>query len=269
MSRPLVHYMAVAVSARLADEGAQVALVLLALERTNSAALGGALVGALLVPHVLAAPLMGALADRVPHRRSLYAVCLGGVGAALVCCAEFTGRVPPWVVLVIAAAGGCCGPMVTGGLTGLLRELVPESQRTRAYSFDSMSYNFSQVVGPAGTGVLVEVAGAPTATTALGMVAVGAGVLAFKFPIGPKRTRVDKSLARAVFEVMVQGASLLWRERSLRAVTLSTTMGEAGIGALPIAAALLADEYGSLSASGALVSVFAVGSLFGSLLYAR
>jgi hypothetical protein len=44
----LQRYLITAVLVRLADEGARIALVLLALERTNSAAVGGLLVAVLL-----------------------------------------------------------------------------------------------------------------------------------------------------------------------------------------------------------------------------
>lgn len=60
----LPRYLAAALSARTADEGARVSLVLLALHQTGSAALGGAMVAPLLVPHVVAAPLVGVLVDR-------------------------------------------------------------------------------------------------------------------------------------------------------------------------------------------------------------
>ena len=69
MRRQIVHYAGAAVLVRTADEGARVALVLLALERTRSAALGGLLVAALLVPHVAAAGVVGARADRSRQAR--------------------------------------------------------------------------------------------------------------------------------------------------------------------------------------------------------
>ncbi|HEX3196952.1 MAG TPA: hypothetical protein VHR39_05290, partial [Propionibacteriaceae bacterium] len=43
------HYLSAAVLARIADEGARVSLVLLALDRAGSAAIGGTMVAALLV----------------------------------------------------------------------------------------------------------------------------------------------------------------------------------------------------------------------------
>jgi hypothetical protein len=58
-TRALPRYLITAVLIRLADEGARIGLVLLALERTNSAAVGGLLVAVLLVPQVVAAPAIG------------------------------------------------------------------------------------------------------------------------------------------------------------------------------------------------------------------
>src|SRR2546429_8823675 len=53
----LGRYLVVAVLVRLADEGSRVAVVLLALARTSSAAFGGALIAAVMIPHVGVAAL--------------------------------------------------------------------------------------------------------------------------------------------------------------------------------------------------------------------
>src|SRR5215217_7075113 len=90
MGVTIKRYAAGAVLIRLADEGARVALVLLALQRTHSAAVGGALVAALLVPHVVAAPVAGLLTDRAGSPRRVlaaaalvFAAALAAVSAAL------------------------------------------------------------------------------------------------------------------------------------------------------------------------------------------
>ncbi|MEU8615572.1 hypothetical protein AB0C29_47085, partial [Actinoplanes sp. NPDC048791] len=81
----LTRYTTAAALARLADEGSRVALLLHVLAVGRGAAFGGLLIGALMVPHVLAAPLVGALADAVRRRRLLY------VGGLLGFAAGFTG----------------------------------------------------------------------------------------------------------------------------------------------------------------------------------
>jgi MFS family permease len=79
-------------------------------------------------------------------------------------------------VLVIAVAGGCCAPLVTGGLTGLLRDLVPGAERNCAYSLDAMSYNAPGICGPVVAGLLVTAFGPVAATLTVAACAVaGAG----------------------------------------------------------------------------------------------
>ncbi|TAL24772.1 MAG: hypothetical protein EPN99_02490, partial [Frankiales bacterium] len=59
-------------TARLANEAARVAMVLLVLDRTGSPALAGAVVGALTLPALVTGPLLGAWLDRTPHRRAVF-----------------------------------------------------------------------------------------------------------------------------------------------------------------------------------------------------
>ncbi len=145
----LFHYLGVAIPSRLADEGARIALVLLALDRAHSAGLGGALVAALMIPHVAAAPVLGALADRARRRRVFHASCLIGYGLGLAATALTVGRIPDGYALALLAAAGCCAPLVTGGLTSLLGELIPAEHLGRAFSIDSTSYNLAGICGPA------------------------------------------------------------------------------------------------------------------------
>lgn len=104
-TRPLHRYAAGAVLIRLADEGARVALVLLALERTGSAAVGGGLVAALLIPHVVAAPAVGLLTDRARSPRLVLTSAALGFAAALLFAALALGRVPLALVIAVLLAG--------------------------------------------------------------------------------------------------------------------------------------------------------------------
>src|SRR4051812_48254279 len=123
MRRQLVHYAGAAVLVRGADEGARVALVLLALERTRSAALGGLLVAALLVPHVVAAGVVGAVADRSRRPLRLVAAASAGFGAPLPVAPLALGPVPTPVVLRVLLPGGCFGPAPLGALSSRLSAL--------------------------------------------------------------------------------------------------------------------------------------------------
>src|ERR687883_965734 len=99
MAGGMARYASAAILVRLADEGARVALVLLALQRTGSAAVGGLLVAALLVPHVVAAPLVGALADAARRPAVLVGAGATGFGLTLAVAGLGLGRLPlPLVV---------------------------------------------------------------------------------------------------------------------------------------------------------------------------
>jgi MFS family permease len=242
-----------------------VALVLLALDRTGSGAFGGALVAALLVPHVVAAPLMGTLADRTLHPHRLYAGALTGFGAALAGCAMLAGRTPEIAVLAVVAAGGCLATMVTGGLTSLLSTLVPEPQLPRVFGLDSVSYNIAGICGPAVAGLLAATVGPPGATLLLaGSVAAG-GLLLCTLPI---RAR-ERAAGEPAPPRMTSGVLAIWRSPTLRAVTVATGVGQLGIGALPLVTALLATRQHSPALAGTLIAAFAAGGLLGSLAYAR
>jgi hypothetical protein len=241
-----------------------VALVLLALARTSSAAFGGALIAAVMIPHVVAAPAMGALADRVRRRRPLYAGALAGYGAALAGCGVLAGRAPAALVLAIGAAGGCCAPLVTGGLTGLLRDLVPTGARNRAYSLDAMSYNAAGICGPVVAGLLVTAFGPGPATLVVAASAIVGGLVLCTLPIGAREPVPGDDRPS-----MLGGVVTVWRDRVLRAVTTATSVGMLGDGALPLVAALLATQYHAGWAAGALLSAVAAGALVGALAYAR
>ncbi|MEU6073668.1 MFS transporter [Micromonospora sp. NPDC047074] len=259
----LARYTTAAVAVRLTDEGARVAMVLLALERTGSTAYGGLLVAALMVPHVVAAPLVGAAADRVRRRRLFYIGSLTGYAAALAGAAVLveTSRLLT-VALVIVA--GCFAPLLIGGLTSLLSELAPDRLK-RAYGLDSASYSLAGIAGPALAAVLAGLVGATTTLILLAGVVLLGCVTLWTLPL---RTRPPGSREGGHAPVLA-AVPVLWRRRALGAVTLGTSLGQLGIGAMPVIAALLARHYGDASLTGVFMSTAAVGGLVGSLVYAR
>ncbi|MGW6710123.1 MFS transporter, partial [Streptomyces sp. NPDC054956] len=107
----LGRYLAAALAARFASEGMGMAVVLLALERTGSAAHGAFVLTAWLAPHVLAAPLAGVAAARSRRPRLFHVGALAGFTAAVAALAVLLGRAPTPVVLAVAVLGGACGPM--------------------------------------------------------------------------------------------------------------------------------------------------------------
>jgi MFS family permease len=256
----LTRYTTAAALARLADEGSRVALLLHVLAVGRGAAFGGLLVGALMVPHVLAAPLVGALADAVRRRRLLY------VGGLLGFAAGFTGAAlladpAPAAAFVAAVLAGCCAPLLIGGLSSLLGELAGD-RLPRAFGLDATSYSLAGIVGPALAAVVAGWAGALWAVGVLAVSCALAAAIVVSLPV-PDRTRPSTPRRRG------RALTALWREPPLAAVTAASTVSQLGFGALPIVAALLAAGLHDPALTGLTLSAFAAGNLVSSLAYAR
>jgi predicted MFS family arabinose efflux permease len=256
----LARYTTVAALARLADEGSRVALLLHVLATGRGAAFGGLLIAALMVPHVLAAPLAGALADGVRRRRLLYVAGLLGYAAGF-SGAALLARPVPAAAFAAAVLAGCCAPLLIGGLSSLLGELAGD-RLPRAFGLDATSYSLAGIVGPALAAVVAGWAGALWAVAVLAASCVLAAVILVSLPVPDRR---DRSRTRR------PGGALpaIWRRPPLVAVTVASTVSQLGLGALPIVAALLAAGLGDPTLTGLTLSAFAAGNLVSSLAYAR
>ncbi|WP_411102646.1 MFS transporter [Streptomyces sp. cmx-4-9] len=262
-------YLAAALAARFASEGMGMAVVLLALERTGSAAHGAFLLTAWLAPHVLAAPLAGAAAARTRRPRLFHVGALAGFTAAVAALSLLLGRAPVALVAVVAVLGGSCGPMVTGGLSSLVAGLVPEGpRRDRAYGWDASTYNAAAVTAPAVVGLVAALASAAPAMAVLAASGALAAALAAGLPYEQRGPQV-RTRGPAAGSGLTAGLRALWQVRELRAVTAATTLAFVGIGSLTTTSVLLAADLGSPGAGGVLVTAFAVGALAGSLTLGR
>ncbi|MFJ2821273.1 MFS transporter [Streptomyces toxytricini] len=260
-------YLAAAVAARFASEGMGLAVVLLALERTGSTAYGAFVLTAWLAPHVLAAPLAGAAAERTRRPRLLHAGALAGFSIAVAAVAVLLGRAPTPVVLAVAALGGACGPMVTGGLSSLVAGLVAAgATRDRAYAWDAATYNAAAVSAPAAVGLAAAAGSAEPALAVLAVAAAVAAALAASLPYGAVPVAPAASGRPAGLGA---GLAALWRVRELRAITSATTLAFVGLGSLTTCSVLWAGRLGSPDAGGVLMTAFAVGALAGSLTAGR
>ncbi|MDT0264801.1 MFS transporter [Streptomyces sp. DSM 44915] len=262
MSGALARCLVTAFGARLADEGMAVAVVLVALARTGDAAEGAFVVTAWLLPHVLTAPLTGALVGRARRPALLCAGALACFALGIALLAWLVGRAPTPLVLAVALAGGACGPMVSGGLSSLVAELTPAGRvRDRAYAWDSAGYNAAALAGPALVALLAGVATPGVAMATLGLVAGLAAPLAGTLPL-TGRTPARTSRLRAE---LLAGARAVLAVRPLRAITAATTLASLGLGGLTTCTVLLAEGFGDPGAAGYLVTAFALGAFGGAL----
>ena len=255
------HYLSAAVLARIADEGARVSLVLLALETTGSAAIGGTMVAALLIPHVVAAPLVGVLVDRARQPRRVLASAMLIFAGSLFSAAALLGHAPLWLVYLLLLVGGCCGPALTGGLTSQLPALVGKNKAPRAFGLDSLFYNVASMVGPAVAGVT---AAAVSPAAAQYVLAASAAVSALGVASLPLPRRTLPSSSRPSF---LSGVREIVRQPTLRTLTLTSSLGQVGPGGLAVVAAVLATSEHRPAGSGLLLTAVAAGAFIGSLLW--
>jgi MFS family permease len=258
----LPRYLRAALAARIADEGARVSLVLLALRGTGSAAVGGAMIAALLVPHVVAAPLVGVVVDWARHPGWVLGSAVLMFAGSLFSVALLLGHASLWLVFVLLLLGGCCGPAITGGLTSQLPGLVGEEAAPRAFGFDSLFYNVASMAGPALAGITAAAISPVAAQSLLAASAAfgAAGIATLPIVAHPQP-------AQATRPSLLSGARQILRHPTLRVVTLSSTLGQLGPGALAVVAAVLATSLNRPASSGLLLSAVAAGSFIGSLLW--
>lgn len=252
-------------TARLANESARVAVVLLVLDRTHSSALAGGLVAALTLPSLITGPLLGAWLDATTHRRSAFVANQLLLPFVLVGLLLAAGHSPSWVVLALGALAGITSPVLTGGFTGLIGPLVAPQLLPRAYGAESTSYNVAGVAGPALAGALAGTASASAAVITSAGLSGLALIAVLRVPMPPPTGAGTQGLLRSVWA----GLRHLAGTPALRSVTAATTLSFAGMGAFPVLFPALAQRVGSSqAASGALFSAFAVGALLGSLVMA-
>ncbi|AND15476.1 MFS transporter [Rathayibacter tritici] len=253
-----VSYQAASIPLRLAGAGMIVALPVLAVERLDDVALGGALTGAALFPAVIAAPLVGTVLDRVrrPRRLLVGAAFTTAVAFAV---AAFLGEVPTPLIVALLLMAGLATPVYMGGMSSFVTSAIPEPGR--AYAQDSLSYTVASIAGPALVGLALVVGGARTAMLAMAVLAlIGAvGSLSLAMQARPTPTV-------GVLQTVVAGITHLVRHRPLAVVTSAGTLSQVAGGAAGVAAiSLSVQRWGSTAAAAWILTAFAVGGLLGAL----
>jgi predicted MFS family arabinose efflux permease len=253
--------------ARLASEMFPVAVVLLVLDRTGSAALAGAAVAAATLPAVVTGPVLGAWLDRTAHRRTALASNQVVLGASLLAILAAAGRAPGWALLLLAAAAGLTAPLATGGFTSMIPALVPERLLPKANALEASSFNTAAIAGPAMAGA---VAAGPGPATAVALEAALAGLALLAIARLPQVARVTARADASMAATIRQGLRHLARTPVLRGVTVATTVALGGLGLLTLALPFLAERLGAGQAgAGYLWAALEAGGMAGALAGAR
>ncbi|MEU5261654.1 MFS transporter [Amycolatopsis sp. NPDC021455] len=249
----LVRYLTAAVLVRGADSGTTVGLLLLAADRHLSAAVGGLLVAALNAPH-LVGPWLAARLDRARDRRWLLAAAYLLYGLALAAGALTIGSL---AAVGAVAVAGCCGPLLTGGLSSVLGDLGAGRRRR---GWDALTYGVGGTAGPAAAAGLTALGGPLDAVLGPAVAAGVGGALVLTLPLAAREPAREVAGLRA-------GLAVLVRKPALRRVTVLTLLAAVELGALPVVAVRFGSElHGSAAAGATLTVAYGAGSLLGSAL---
>ncbi len=136
-----------------------VALIVLVVDITGSAASVGGILVARLLP-TLFSPLAGVLADRLRDRRRLL-VAVDIARAGIVSCVVFTESVPVLYFLVFLL--GSCQTLFNPTIRSAFPSVVGDGDITRANALISGTFSFSVAAGPACAGLLIAFVGVDAA----------------------------------------------------------------------------------------------------------
>jgi predicted MFS family arabinose efflux permease len=245
-----------------------VGVVLLALERTGSAALAGFLVAAITLPSLVTAPLLGAWLDLRGRRKALMMLDQAVASAALVAIALLIGRAPDALLVTIAFLAGLAWPLSFGGFTSLIPAIVPDELLPRANAVEATSFNVALIAGPLLAGAIAGLAGPQAA------VLTEAGLTLFTLVLLVGFDALDGGPVRAggsLMEVVRDGLRELVRVPQLLGVSVAGALNLAGAGFLTVAFPYFCAEHldAPRNASGALWAAFAFGSTVGALALVR
>lgn len=256
-----LRYLTVALLIRTADAGAVVALLAGAASRHLSASAGGVLVALLTLPHLLGPALAQPLA-RTGNPGAVLAGSFAGFGIALLGCGVCLEHRWAAATGAAAVAAGCCGPLVTGGLSSQAHHGSPRPGRAarRADALDAATYAVAGTAGPGIVGVLTAAAGQRWTFPALAALAVAAATataVALPRPSAAAAFRARTGPAAAVAAVL--------RTAPLARTLMATCGAALGTGGLLVSAAGLTSHLGGAPVLALVAASMGAGSLLGSL----
>ncbi|MFC9223955.1 MFS transporter [Streptomyces hygroscopicus] len=260
-----------AVVSRFGDALRGAALPLLAVSLTDSPVLVSLVTACGFLPWLLFGLIGGAIADRVDQRRAMWAV--DGLRAVLMAgfaVAVWLDRATIGLLLVLAFALTTLQTLFDNAATALLPSVVGQEALGRA---NARLMTGQEVMGRFVGAPLVPVLlglGAAMPYAADAVTYLVAAVLVASLGVTPPR-REPRAPGGSLRRDIAEGLAVLWRDRTLRALCVSTTLCNIGIGAL--IATLVLHITGWLDAGNAgyavVITVYGIGSVIGGLLAAR
>jgi predicted MFS family arabinose efflux permease len=263
-------FVSAATLARVSDEMFSVGVVLLVLDRTDSASLAGLAVAAITLPSLISGPLLGAWLDLTGRRRRLMVLDQLLISTMLVVLVLLAGNTPNWVIPLVVLMAGLTYPLSFGGFTSFIPVLVPDDLLPPANALETTSFNSALVVGPALAGGLSGAFGPETSLLVEAALALLALVLILRIP-GLDRGGDRRGGQDTLLGVAVAGIRQIVSVPELRGITVAAAIGLGGLGLMTVTFPLFAVEHlgGERSDAGFMWAAFAAGSTLGALSLVR
>jgi len=261
----------------LSEIGSQVttiAMPLLVLALTGSAAKAGLVGVARMVAFPLVALPAGVIADRSDRRRVMI-VCAAGrsVATASVAVALLAGRPGLGQLMAVALVDAGLYSVATVAERGLIGEVVPDALYSDAVAVNEGRAAAAFTAGPPLGGVLFGLSRAlPFVADGVSFLAALASLVVMRRPApgegsrpaAPGSAALGHGLAGALADAR-EGMSWLWRHPFLRAGALLYAVANVSLGALELLGLLIARHHGaSSSAIGGAFAVVGAGGLLGA-----
>jgi len=251
----------------LGDRMVAVALAFAVLELDGSASEVGLVLGAGWGPLVVTVLAGGVVADRTSRRAvmvtaDLVRVASQGAMAALL----ISGAAEIWMLAALAGMTGAATGFFAPASTGLLPEVVPESELQPANALRSTAVSGSEILGPLTAGVLVAAAGAGWAIAADAATFAVSAVCLLQLRPPARETRERSPFLRDLREGWVAFSSRRWAW----SFVAYFTVGNFFWGSWSALGPIVADrDLGGAAVWGTILAAMGIGALVGSVLATR
>jgi len=239
----------------------RVGVIWLAWEISESSLWTSIVVAAQLVPTIVAGPLFGAMADRVPIASAMIKVQL--ILASLTAILFLLAAADMASIAMLITFECLIGITVSAHQPlrmALVPALVPKSLMSRAISLDSMVFNLTRMIGPALAGFLIASTGVPM------VIFVGAiGNLVLALVVWSLRKEVTSHVQSSggFLSQLQDGWSVIRESREVQAAFLLTGVfgsgGRAAVDLFPLFAATAFDR--GADGAGLLLSAAGLGAV--------
>jgi MFS family permease len=225
--------------ARVAQAMTGVAMVLFVLTTYRSPALAGVVTMVGILPGLVVSPVAGALLDRHGRTRLIVADLIIAMSSlVLIGLLALAGRLPIWLLLVIAGLSSLTGPLSATGLRTLFPLMVPRRLWERVNAIDANGYVVAAIIGPPLAAGGVTVLGGPASIILIGLTyGVGAVILVSV----PEPAHATASTGRVLRDAR-DGLLYTWRNPTLRALGFSISTVNIAGGMVAIVVPLLVLE---------------------------